>query len=323
MNSKISKVTMVDPYKYSAWPLIGTVHGKLICTYTVADQHGATQTAICMKTSETNGQTWSEAKEIFTEKLGVKGLTGMGYNAEGEMLLWYRNGEREAIPGAHQLYKTDGENVTLVSSPNFSFRGGHIGNILRVPGKGLFAFYNTYGDIRSWGVLKSADEGLTWTQHPIEENILKCESPAEIEGACVEGDKILVLGRKDDDKGTIAMFQIQSCDKGETWTKAYTNITDAYGNSPSVIYDNKTGNIHLYYFVRFGGQLKRRVVKLSDVWDSPLNWSEPEILETEPYGGWDTGNVKTTRVGDKHFCTYYAGTSTTTGVYGVIVKEKI
>ncbi|MBQ4051167.1 MAG: exo-alpha-sialidase [Oscillospiraceae bacterium] len=322
MSAKISKITIVTPHKYSAWPLIGSVKGKMICTYTVADKHDATDTAVYLKTSDTNGQTWSEPTEIFTDKKGVKGATGMGYNAEGDMLLWHRNGKLEDVPGAHQLYKIEGTKTVLVSSPDFSLRSGHIGNIFQIPDKGLFAFYNTYGETRSWGVLKSADDGFTWEQIPVEENIPRSECPVEIECACVEGDRILVLGRKDAEEGTIAMFQIQSCDRGETWTKEYTNITDSYGNSPSVIYDRKTGRINLYYFVRFGGELKRRVVYLNDVWDAPLNWSDSEVLTAEPYGGWDTGNVKTTAVGETHFCTYYAGTPTTTGVYGVIVDDK-
>lgn len=164
MMSEISKLTIVTPHKYSAWPLIGSVNGKLVCTYAVADKHSATATNVYMKTSDTNGLTWSEPKEIYTEKVGIKGPTGMGYSADGEMLLWYRNGEKEAAPGTHQLYKTDGANVTLVSSPNFALRHGHIGNIFRIPDKGMFAFYNTYGQLRSWGVLKSIDEGLTWEQ---------------------------------------------------------------------------------------------------------------------------------------------------------------
>ena len=81
MSAKTSKITIVTPHKYSAWPLIGSVKGKLICTYTVADQHNATDTTVYLKTSDTNGQTWSEPTEIFTDKTGVKGATSVGYGA--------------------------------------------------------------------------------------------------------------------------------------------------------------------------------------------------------------------------------------------------
>ena len=327
-NAKPLKITIVPPNKYSAWPLIGSIKGKPICIYTVADQHVATETSLYMKISTTNGLTWSEPIEIFTEKTGVKGITGIGNNKEGDLLLWYRNGlwgpdvDKKSSPVTHQLYKTDGRSISLMSSPDFSLRGGHIGNIFQIPNEGLFAFYNTYGDFRSWGILKSIDDGLTWQQLPIEENIPMGECPVEIECAYIDDNKILALGRKDSEEGTMAMFQIQSFDWGKTWTKEYTNITDSYGNSPSVIFDNKTGIITLYYFVRFEGELKRRIVNFNDVWNSPQNWNDSEVLVTEPYRGWDTGNVKTVAVKDDHICTYYAGTETTTGIFGVIVKRQ-
>ena len=90
-SAKTIKTTIVKPNKYSAWPLIGSVNGTVICVYTVADRHVAADTSLFMKTSK-DGLAWSEAREIFIEKNGVKGITGVGYNSEGEMLLWYRNG---------------------------------------------------------------------------------------------------------------------------------------------------------------------------------------------------------------------------------------
>ena len=64
------------------------------------------------------------------------------------------------------------------------------------------------------------------------------------------------------------------------------------------------------------------IVNIKDVWDSPQNWSDSELLATEPYRGWDTGNVKTVALNEEHICTYYAGTGTTTGVVGVIVNNR-
>ena len=302
--------------------MIGYARGRVICIYTLADRHWPAEATLFMKTSVNDGLTWSEPKEILSEKESVyKGITGFGYNNEGEMLLWYRDGCPGKAWVTHALYKTDGDSVTLVSAPDIALRGGHIGNIFRIPEQGLFCFYNTYGKLRSWGMLKSTDEGLSWEQIPIEENLSMADCPVEIECACATGSKILLLGRKDTEEGTVAMFQMQSDDYGKTWSKEYTNIADAYGNSPSVIFDGKTGKIDLYYFVRFAGELKHRTVSFADVWDAPQNWSEAELLVCEPYRGWDTGNVKTVAVGRKHICAYYAGTPTTTGVYGVIVHD--
>ena len=313
------KFEIVTPYMYSAWPMIGVAGNKLVCLYTVADQHSATTAGLYMKTSTTNGLTWTEGKEIFTDKTGVKGITGVGQDSNGNMLIWYRNGSPGAWNTTHELYKTDGRIVTQVSVPDFALRGGHIGNIFSVEDD-LFCFYNTYGNNRDWGLLKSSDDGITWEQIPIEVDVPKAECPVEIEGVYLGEGNILVLGRKDSNEGTIAMFQIQSSDYGKTWTKEYTNITDAVGSSPSMILDKESGEVTLYFFARSSGQLKRRVVNASDVWDNPLNWSASEVLISEPYKGQDTGNVKSVVKDGLHYCTYYAGTSTTTGVYGVVIN---
>ena len=311
------KLNIVTPYKYSAWPLIGEVNGKLVCLYTVADQHVPTETSLYMKTSSTGGLTWTEPIAIFTDKTATrKGYTGVGNDSEGNLLIWYRG-------GSHELYKTDGETFTqvYVSDLNLS-SGAHIGNILTVPGQGLYAFYNTYGDTRSWGVLKSVDDGLSWEKIPVEENIDKSECPAEIDGSYRGEGKILALGRKDASGGTSAMFQMQSSDYGKTWTKEYTNITDAYGSSPSMRLSSQNGIISLYYLQRSSGQLKLRQSAYTDIWNAPLNWNSSEIIVSENATGIDTGNVKTIEINGMHLAIYYAGTSTETGVYGVFVNPE-
>ncbi len=311
------KLNIVTPYKYSAWPLIGSVNGKLVCLYTVADQHVPTETSLYMKTSSTGGVTWTEPIAIFTDKTATrKGYTGVGNDSEGNLLIWYRG-------DSHELYKTDGETFTqiYVSDLNLS-SGAHIGNILTVPGQGLYAFYNTYGDTRSWGVLKSVDDGLSWEKIPVEENIDKSECPAEIDGIYLGDGKILALGRKDSLGGTSAMFQMQSSDYGETWTKEYTNITDAYASSPSMRLNSQNGIISLYYLQRSSGQLKLRQSAYKDVWNAPLNWNSSEIITSENATGQDTGNVKTIEVGGMHLAVYYAGSATEAGVYGVFVNPE-
>ena len=314
------KFEIAPPKNYTAWPMVEEVNGKLVCLYTEADQHSFTECKLYMKTSSTNGLTWSEAKEIITEDSGARGITGTGNDSQGNMLIWYMNRNKDWST-KHTLYKTDGNTVTKVCAPDFSFTGGgHIGNIFSVPGEGLFAFYNTYGNTRSWGVVKSVDDGLTWEQIPVEENIESAECPVEIDGFYHDG-KILALGRKDKNSGTIAMFQIQSSDNGANWTKEYTNITeDALGNSPSIIFDGETEDIYMYYFDRNTGKLKRRTATFTGVWDNPAGWSEATVIVSEPYSGQDTGNVKTVEINGMHFATYYVGTATDTGVYGLLIK---
>ena len=102
--SKTNKVTIVTPNKYSAWPFIGLSNGKLVCIYTVADQHVSTTSALYMKTSS-DGVNWSDGVEIFKDKTGVKGITGVGYDNEGNMLLWYRSGSPAVETSFFELFK--------------------------------------------------------------------------------------------------------------------------------------------------------------------------------------------------------------------------
>ena len=50
-NFKQLKVNIATPDRYSAWPMIGVVGKKIICIYTIADQHNSTQAGLYMKTS--------------------------------------------------------------------------------------------------------------------------------------------------------------------------------------------------------------------------------------------------------------------------------
>ena len=217
--NKTNKVTIVNPHMYSAWPYIGLSNDKLVCIYTVADQHVATTSGLYMKSSS-DGVNWSDVVEIFKDKTGVKGITGVGYDNDGNMLLWYRSGSPAVATTTFELFKIDGDNITPVSKPNINVNGGHIGNIVRTPNNELWAFYNTYGDFRSWGYVKSADNGLTWEQVEVEKDIYKAACPAELECAFISDDKIIVLGRKDVADATVAMFQIESSDNGKTWGDA-------------------------------------------------------------------------------------------------------
>lgn len=315
------KTNIVTPYKYSAWPMMGVANGKLVCFYTEANTHEATETTMYMKTSSTNGLSWTEKKAVFTNKVRVGGVTGLGNDSQGNLLIWYRDGRAGDKGTFYEVYRMVGDEITLVGKlPYDELNGPHISNIFSVPGEGLFAFYNTYGDNRTCGVLKSKDDGLTWEKIEIYA-ASKAECPVELDGFYVGDGKILALGRKDAYSGTIAMFQIQSSDYGKTWTVEYTNIDDAYGSSPNMVYDEETGDIHLYYFSRNAGKLMRRIDNISNVWNGAKNWNSSEVLITEPYSGQDTGNVKVVEINGYHFAAYYAGTAQTTGVYGVIINE--
>ena len=127
------KVNIATPDRYTAWPMLAVSKGKLVCVYTVADQHNSTESKLYMKSSSSNGFAWTAPKEVFTEKTGVKGITGTGNDSKGNMLLWYRDRNPNTWATKHELYRLDGTEMTQISTPDFLFPGGaHIGNIFSV-----------------------------------------------------------------------------------------------------------------------------------------------------------------------------------------------
>ena len=69
------------------------------------------------------------------------------------------------------------------------------------------------------------------------------------------------------------------------------------------------------------GQLKRRQEDFGNIWNNPQKWSDSKNLESESARGQDTGNVRVVRSGEYDVAAYYAGSSTTTGIYGVIIND--
>lgn len=314
--------TITRPIKYNAWPFIGHTNGKLVCVYAKGNTHADVYTgAIYAKTSY-NGVVWSTEKMVINTPNIRNTITGKGIDSNGNMLVWGRKGSPSSSPSTtFHLYKTsDGNEFHHVSSPVFSTYPGHIGDIINVPNVGLMAFFNTYRlDTWAYGVVKSTDNGMTWTQTVIESGLTKSECPTEISGVYVGDGKIFAIGRKEDvGDFDYAMFQIQSNDGGQTWTKQRTNITDCVLSTPSLIYDESIGELTLYYYQRVVGALRMRKNKLSDVWSNPTSWGDSIIIANGSTETNNAGNVNAVAFNDIHMVTFYSGNSDNTGIYGVI-----
>lgn len=314
-------LTIQAPYKYTAWPFISSVGDKMICVYARSLSHeDSTSADMYSRVSLDGGKSWTAENKIIGTPNVRDTITGKGKDANGKMVVWNRVGPPGEQATRHHLYvTTDGINFTVVSKPTFSVVPGHIGDIFAVPTVGLIAFYNTFGTSRSWGIVKSADNGLTWTQHGVENGITADECPTEISGTYLQDGKIIAIGRKDTGDGTVAMFQIESSDYGVTWSKNYTNITDIGLSTPSLIYDEATDLLHLYYFHRGPGILRLRKSTASSVWGSPLSWTVSQEIAQGTTNFQDTGNANAALFNGVHVVTYYSGDATNTGIYAKIV----
>ena len=308
---------IAEPTSYKSWPFVGVAGGKLICLYSVGASHTDTKSSINYKTSE-NGVIWSSDCEIISTSTQRDNVTGKGYDENGDFIFWVRRGGPGESGTTFELYRTsDGKSFERVSMPMFANANGHIGDIVYVPESGLFAFWNSYGNERAWGYVKSTDNGETWMEIVCESSLSPTNCPVEMSPAYIGDGKILVMGRQDRDSSA-GTFQIQSNDRGETFTKYSTN-TKVVGATPSVIFDSQEDTVYQYYFDRATGQLKLITATLETIWNNPTSWPSSEIIAQVDGRGQDTGNVNTCQFGNIQIASFYSGNSTNTGIYATIV----
>lgn len=319
-------VTVQAPPGYNSWPMIQAAGGRVVCAYSRGTAHttheGKRDTYA--RTSLDGGRTWGPETCIAGDPAIGDAVEGRGVDENGAMLFWVgRFGAR----GGHDLYRTtDGvtfEKIASLQAKSLSPMPIQVMDVFRISGKGLASpwFAGNYKNPESghsWGLLVSADNGRTWTQRTVEENLAKRDWPTELSAVSLGGGRILVLARSE---GTgAAQFQITSTDNGATWTRRKTNITDVRESTPSLIFDPKTGLVSNYYYQRGAKKLKRRVVDAAFIFDRPESWPEPDVLaEGGEARSYDAGNVKATVSGDRHLIALYSGTKSDCAVFVVSV----
>ena len=315
-------ITVVNPNAYQSWPFIFGINNKLVCVFSKGLQHDqADLTRVILKTESLDGgNTWSTPVEIINRVNKDDIVKGKGYDSNGNALIWTFSEER------HYLYKTtDGDTFTLISSPIFAHIPIQITDIFSVPTVGLMAFYMC-GDYdvglsnKSWGIVTSSDNGVTWTQTEIESGCSIDQWPTEIAGVYTSNGKIFAIGRNESTDGTTiqAMFQITSSNYGSTWSKVKTNITDIRVSTPTLIYDSNIDTVYLYYYHRVLGILKTRKAVVNTIWSKPKEWEASTALALGSTSGPDAGNVNSVLYGDKHALVYFSGDSTDTGIYTLL-----
>ena len=308
-------------YKYSAWPFVGVVNDRLVCAYTEAPSHEHVSSLVRSAISD-NGVVWS-GNVVVSDIKGVReGFTGKGVNDLGELLLIKRVGALGSDLTYFEIIKTtDGIHYETISEiHDDKCAGGHIGDIVNIPNVGLFAFFNKYGSTRSWGYIKSTDNGVTWQAVIVESGLSLNDCPVEMSPIFIGNSKILVMGRRDTFGTYSSMIQLQSSDNGVTWQRYNTNIDNMVGNTPSILLSGST--IDIYTVERHGttSYLKHASTSVNTVWDNPTSWPTLEKLhDISCQLGQDCGNVNATKYKGCHILAYYTGKNAETGIY-VYVK---
>jgi hypothetical protein len=317
--------TVVTTDAYNAWPMTWSLpSGKLVCAYSKRTIHGQpdSTSSVVMRTSVDDGVTWSAESTIRDNPSFDDSTVGRGYDSTGRMLLWVRT----STGNGFELYRSADEGGTWVSisSPVMPHPTIQITDVFSVPTVGLMSFWMGFTDQRRWGIVTSADDGLTWSATTVEATATTDANwPTEISGAYIGGGKIIAIGRSElaDGSSNASFYQLTSADYGATWSRNRTNITDIYKSTPSVIWDGTT--LHLYYYRRLWGTLLKR--KVDDpgntVWGAPRTWPDASIVAIGGRTNQDDGNVNAVAHDDGHKVFWYGqpdaeGTSSSlTGIY--------
>lgn len=297
---------------YNCWPMIQPVGKRLVCLYTIGKEHNPWEhgRAAYARYSDDEGKSWSEKTLIDCQKEYGTSSIGKGTDADGNALFWIRRLDADRRMA---LYRTsDGVHFECWSTPYLDPKPMQVTDIFHTPnGLACLWFSDDYSHDKankSWGILRSSDNGKTWKQYVMEEGLKINEWPTE-PSVVVYGDgRLLAIARSEAGSGN--QFQLTSTDWGQTWAKSRTNIGDVHESTPSLILDPNNGKIYNYYYQRGPGLLKLRVANADTIFHSPNAWPEASIVA---HGGtrrpFDSGNANAVACGKQHYITYYSGDS--------------
>ena len=306
---------------YNSWPMVQALGKRLVCAYSRGSAHTIDEGArgVFVRHSDDAGRTWSEPTKVIDDPKEGEVSIGKGLGEKGEMLLWVRCWDKWAGPNLHHdLYRSaDGVRFERIAELRLDPNPMQITDIVRVPGVGLMSlwFAGLYKDdgTCAWGTLVSTDNGRTWRQTTVERGLHLKDWPTEQSFVSLGDGRLLAVARSE--KNTGPLFQLVSSDSGRTWRKLRTNVADVAESTPSLVLDEATGDLSLYYYHRGAKKLKRRVANVEKAFAEPTAWSDPEVLftgeEERPY---DAGNVNLTVLDGTHYAAFYTGTSKKTAV---------
>lgn len=318
----VSSPRRISPFTdyYRSWPVIArTALGTLVVAYARGAAHTQVDTTrgIYVQRSTDDGRTWGDPIEVVNEGSTDQSTYGMGLDNAGRLLLWCRN----SGGFTHDLYRSTDDGLTwaLLVTPSFAVDPVLIGPPVALGSNKLIACYHAASESgesgRKWGVVRSADDGATWTQEQFGDEASDTAFPVEGRIARHGDGRLIMICRQMTDGEPL--HQLTSDDDGATWTAvADTNIEDCYGSPVGMtIYEDV---LSLWYFDRDRAVLRARHTLFDDVYDDPLAW-----LDSTPIGyGFpanylDGGYVHAVADGSRAYIVYYAGVPRYPNIYVV------
>lgn len=318
MNDLLIRRTVCDTPGYQSWPMIHSVGGRLVCAWSRGTAHDIRESVrhVRAAVSDDGGITWTGETTVVNTPGAADVAEGKGSDSAGAMLLWIRTWGN-TVPAAQQLFRTeDGKTFERISRPALDPMPMQITDIFPLPGGKLmclwFAGFYRGDNHNSWGTLTSSDDGRTWTQNVVEQELSQTDWPTEPSVFHAGNGRLFGIARTEWGK---AQFQLQSEDCGVTWKRFRTNIGDIALATPSLIFHPESRLIDHYYFQRGAGLLKKRTVSLDEIWNNPEAWPPPRILAECSTAEHHAGNVNASRMNGKTVLAWYEGDPANTAVF--------
>jgi hypothetical protein len=302
---------------YEAWPvLVRANNGYIVNAYASGREHDPTgRKSVVFRVSKDGGRTFGSTQ--------VKGLTGyefsifsLGKAPNGNLVALVRVNKMTAptyqkwriyISTNHGLtWNKSGPEKTWPVNPNV------ISPILTLRNGQMIAHWNASPGTSNylWGVMRSWDNGLTWSQGVRGQTDRADAYPIEGRMHQFSDGKIMMVARYQ--SATPGMYEAYSSDDGKTWTPPkLANVNDGL-KTPYVLIPHG-GKMLLYYFDR-----GTKTVRVRTWTGKPYVWSPSQVLYRAASGGtpYDYGYLHAikNRAG-QHVLTWYAGTATRTRIF--------
>jgi len=317
---------LTDRNSYQAWPVITRTNDNVII---VAYASGAAAHApedhargVYVIRSLDNGVTWSSPVLVVDSETVDESTYGIGINFAGHVLVWVRTVTSGAWGNVLHRSVDGGLTWSTYSTPSFTAMPILVGPIVRA-GTTLLAPYHAGPEsgvvTRSWGHLRSIDDGATWTQvelgtaptdelWPVEPRYLVAD----------DGQRILAVARNKVLGG--ALWQYTSANGGADWTTATsTNITDGY-NTPVALVGNDD-ELLLIYFDRDAGLMRARATTFDSAFGGPTSWPGSVVVAHGTAYYLDNGYPHAIRTPGGALCVWYSGMSNYPGIMAFGIRS--
>lgn len=281
---------------YNCWPvLVKTNTNRYVVFYASGLSHLSTGNEdvagrkLCYKYSDNYGVTWSDETVLFYDPNMDFATFGASSLSNGDIICFVV--KKVLVDGV----TTEIDNLVIKSSDNgsnfaevFAFSDS-TDEIIRsvsyanVPvemdnGKIIASKQVRVGGYIGLAFIFSSDNGNSWNESvtviPPDTYTSYDQLPWEVRIAYLGGGRLLAIGRNN--VGNV--YQLNSSDYGQTWTRYTTNINDCRKNCLYPLFFKAENQIVLYYNDRSSNTVKKRTVDATFAFKNPTLWPEAKVI---------------------------------------------